>query len=315
MWFRLRYTESRGRSCEPSTFLRMCALRRSRSNCFFMFVEALITRLPSCGWYWRYPLRGPGFALLAADGFLRVLDALALVGLRRPQLADLGRHQPDAVLVGALYRQAVALGVVLRRHAFRQRIHHRMGEAEREVDLLALELRLVAHAGDVQRAREPLGDALDHVGDQRPRQPVELARAARVVGAVHPDLALVHGHLHFPVELLRDLSLGPFDVHEPRLGGHLDLVRNLDGELADARHGGSLPDGGDQLAAEVLLASLVVDEHALGSGEDGDAEAVHHLRDVGVLHVTAQPRLRLATDLAGRRPAALVVLEQHFQAA
>src|SRR6267143_2908067 len=182
-------------------------------------------------------LRGSRLALLAADGFLGVLDALALVGLGRAQLADLRRDQADAVLVGALHGEAVALGVVLRGDAFRQRVDDRMREADGEVDLLALQRRLVADPRDVQRAREPLRDAQDHVGDQRPRQAVELARAARVVGSVHADLPFVDGDLHLPVELLRDLALGALDVHEARLGGHLDLVRNLDGELADARHG------------------------------------------------------------------------------
>src|SRR5579864_5557902 len=142
MWFRLRYTERRGRSSEPSTLLRMCALRRCRSSCFFMLVEALITQLPSCGWCWRYPnavpLRSSRLALLAADGFLGVLHALPLVGFGRAQLADLGSHQADLVLVGALHREAVRLGVVLRRDAFGERIDDRVREAQGHVDLLAL---------------------------------------------------------------------------------------------------------------------------------------------------------------------------------
>src|SRR5438270_13826002 len=119
----------------------MCALRRTRSTCFFMLVEALITRLPSCGWCWRYPnpLRGSRLALLAADGFLGVLHALALVRLGRAQLADFGGDEADLVLVGALHRDAVGLGVVLGRHALRQRVDHRMREAEREGDALALQ--------------------------------------------------------------------------------------------------------------------------------------------------------------------------------
>src|SRR5437867_13310632 len=96
----------------------MCAFRRARSSCFLMMVEALmVTRLPSCGWFWRYPSGSPGLALLAADGFLGVLHALALVGLGRAQLADLRCHQADPVLVGALHGDAVCLGVVLRGHA------------------------------------------------------------------------------------------------------------------------------------------------------------------------------------------------------
>src|SRR4051812_49824136 len=58
-------------------------------------------------------LRGSRLALLAADGLLRVLDALALVRLGRAQLADLRRDQADLVLVGALHGQAVSPSVVL----------------------------------------------------------------------------------------------------------------------------------------------------------------------------------------------------------
>src|SRR3954464_14220210 len=118
------------------------------------------------------------------------------------------------------------------------------------MDLLAPQLGLVADAGDVQRAGESRGDALDHVRDQRPREAVQLARAARVVGAVDADLVLLDGHLHLAVELLRDLAFWTLDTDDARRGGDLDLLRDLDDELADAGHGGSLPDGGDQLAAE-----------------------------------------------------------------
>src|SRR5882762_6761849 len=56
-------------------------------------------------------------------------------------------------------------------------------------------------------------------------------------------------------------------------------------------------------------------EHAPGSGEDRDPQAVHHLGDVGVLHVAAQARLGLPPDLADGGAPGLVVLEEHLQGA
>src|SRR4029453_11173789 len=40
-------------------------------------------------------------AFLAPDGLGRILDALALVGLRRTQAADFGRELPDLLAIGA----------------------------------------------------------------------------------------------------------------------------------------------------------------------------------------------------------------------
>src|SRR4051812_13760833 len=111
------------------------------------------------------------------------------------------------------------------------------------------------------------------------------------------------------------LPLGPSTCTRPGCAVTLTLSGILMGSLPMRDMCVSLPDGGDELAAEVLLARVAIDEHALGSGEDGDPEAVHHLGDVGVLDVAAQPRLRLPPDLADGRPLLLVVLEDHRQGA
>src|SRR5229473_4547701 len=258
-------------------------------------------------------LRRPRLALLAADGFLRVLDALALVGLGRPHLADLCGGEAHQVLVGPLHRDPVRLGVVLGADAFGERKLHRVRETHREVDLLALQLRLVPDAGDVQRPLEALGDALDHVGDQRAGEAVQLARAARVVRPVDLHLPVLDGHLHLAVELLRDLALGPLDLDQAGLRVDLHLLGDLDGKPSDAGHVALLPDRGEQLAPEVLLARLAVDHHAPGRGQHRDAQPVHHRRDVAVRDVAAQARLGLPADLADRRALVRVVLEDHGQ--
>src|SRR5216683_1665728 len=253
----------------------MRILRRSRRSRFFWMVDSLMAS------------SRPRLALLAADGFLCVLDALALVGLGRPHLADLRGGEAHQVLVGPLHRDPVRLGVVLGADAFGEREPDRVREAHREVDLLALQLRLVPDAGDVQRPLEALRDALDHVGDQRAGEAVQLARAARVVR--------------------------PVDLHLAGLRVDLHLLGDLDGKPSDAGHVALLPDRGEQLAPEVLLARLAVDHHAPGRGQHRDAQPVHHRRDVAVRDVAAQARLGLPADLADRRALVRVVLEDHGQ--
>src|SRR5580658_7320089 len=49
--------------------------------------------------------------------------------------------------------------------------------------------------------------------------------------------------------------------------------------------GGSLPDVADQLAAGLAAPAIRVLHEALGGGDDADAEAVEHPRDVGVAEV------------------------------
>ena len=56
--------------------------------------------------------------------------------------------------------------------------HDRVRVAERELDLLALQLGAVADADDVELLLEALGDAGDGVGDEAARQAVELAQLA-----------------------------------------------------------------------------------------------------------------------------------------
>src|SRR4051794_16666201 len=108
-----RYTARPGRSAEPVTFERTRRGRRSRP-CSLVFTAIAASRsLPD----------------LALDDLVRVADALALVGLGRAPLADLGGGLADLVL-------AVAADDDLRRlrhleaDALRRLDADRMAEAE-----------------------------------------------------------------------------------------------------------------------------------------------------------------------------------------
>src|SRR5262249_47042564 len=86
MCFPERCTESRKRPPELSRIARRTrALRRSALS-----RRGFIGELPSLL-----------LAFLAEDVLVRIPDALALVRLGRPEVADLGRHLPDLLLVDA----------------------------------------------------------------------------------------------------------------------------------------------------------------------------------------------------------------------
>src|SRR5947209_19125347 len=88
-------------------------------------------------------------AFLAEDVLARVLDSLALVRLGRPERADLGRDLPDLLPVDAADHD---LGRARRhdRDALRNRVADVVTESEREVQVLALHRRAVAHAAHLQ---------------------------------------------------------------------------------------------------------------------------------------------------------------------
>src|SRR5919204_4029739 len=109
-----------------------------------------------------------------------VADALALVGLRRALLADVGGDLADLLLGDAPDDHARGLGH-LELDAVRRLDGDRVRVAERELEVLALELRAVADALDLQALLEAVGDALDHVRHQRAREAVQRAMV-RAVG-------------------------------------------------------------------------------------------------------------------------------------
>src|SRR5678815_604692 len=90
-------------------------------------------------------------ALLEFDLLARVSHALALVGLRRTDGADLGAHLAELLAVDAL-DDDFRLARAFHRDAFRDREVHRVREAEREVQHLALHRGAVADAHELELA-------------------------------------------------------------------------------------------------------------------------------------------------------------------
>src|SRR5262245_29800409 len=123
---------------------------------------------------------------LALNALFYVLDALALVRLRRAEAPNLGRGLTQELLVDALEDENVL--VDLRRDPVGERVVDRVRVAEREHDRLALDLGAVTDPVDLELALETLAHALYQVGRQRARKAMFGPRLARVVRPRHQEL-------------------------------------------------------------------------------------------------------------------------------
>src|SRR5690606_12278111 len=179
----------------------------------------------------RAALRLLGF--LADDDFVGVLHALALVGLRRSESADLGGNFADQLLVRAGDQD---LGLRRRgdRDAFRRLDHDRVREAQRQVQVLALDSGAGADAGQRGLARETLGVAVHHVGDERAQRAGE-GDLRGVVGR-EPRVAVLDPDFDAGRLDDRQRALRALDADRARLGVHFNALRQGDRLLGDAGH-------------------------------------------------------------------------------
>src|SRR4051812_16792741 len=132
-------------------------MRRRRSSFVLIFISLRFrSRLP---------------CLLLQD-LARVPDTLLLVRIRLAEAADIGRDLSDELPIDAADRD-VRLLVDRDVDSWRHVEHHGVRVAKGEHDLLALHLRAVPDADDVELALVALGDAGDRIRDERARQAME----------------------------------------------------------------------------------------------------------------------------------------------
>src|SRR3990172_2225301 len=284
MWLRLRKTASRGRAISPSMRRRIRSWRLRRAA----------PRLATC-----VILIDLGFLLLAADlaglaglpadDFAGVSDALALVGLRLPAGADLGRHLPDELLVDPHDGQTGGI-LHLEGDPVRGLDLDLVAVAQAELQLPADERRPVADAGDLEALAVARGHPDDHVVDERAGQPVELLVHLLLARAGDDERALLPAEEHVRVELPAERALGALDGHAAAVDLEVDAGGHGNGQTADSGHLG-LPDVGQDFAAELGLVGLRAGHDPLARADDDDPEAAEDAGDVGLAGVDAQPRL------------------------
>src|SRR5271155_310316 len=219
-----RNTAMRGRSGVPTTFARTRRRRRRRRSPLVMTVM----------------LGPPGGSCaltdLTGDVLALVADALALVGLRRALLADDGGHLADGLLGDPPHDDARRLGH-LELDAIRCGNRHRVRVADRQLEVLALELRAVADALDLETLLVARGHALDHVGNERAGESVQGTMLAAIGGPGDDDLVAILGHCDVARDALGKLALRA--LHADRLGldRHGDAGGHGDGLSTDPGHG------------------------------------------------------------------------------
>src|SRR5665647_1618928 len=113
-----------------------------------------------------FPLLASRLSGLTPDLLTCVLDALALVRLGWTKAAQLCCNLSDDFLVRA-FDEDLGRKRRLERNALRCLVLDRMREAEGELQSIRTHFSLVAYADNVELLREALGNAFDHVGDER----------------------------------------------------------------------------------------------------------------------------------------------------
>src|SRR5687767_2946010 len=146
---------------------------------------------------------------LAEDVLAAILDALALVGLGLAPAADLGGKLADGLLVDAAdLDRGLVRGLHL--EAFGDREVDIVAVAELQLQLIALGIRAIADASDLEDFGEALGHALDQVRDQRALHAPECPRRLSVVRGLDHDGFTIDCVADLVAQAHRESALGPF---------------------------------------------------------------------------------------------------------
>ncbi len=113
---------------------------------------------------------------------------------------------------------------------------NRVRVAQGEFQIAAAQLRAVADALDLKPLLEAIGDALDHVRDERSGQPVERTVLTPVRRARDDDSVVDLLDLDVAVDVLEQLPLGAVDGHALRLDRDGDAGGHWNWLLSDTGH-------------------------------------------------------------------------------
>src|SRR4029453_111110 len=111
-----------------------------------------------------------------------------------------------------------------------------MRVADVELERRTAQARAVADALDLQALLEPLCDALDHVRDQRARQPVQRAILAAVGRARHDELVFLALDIDPHRHGLRELAERPVDHDAAGVDRDVHAGRHGNWLSSDAAH-------------------------------------------------------------------------------
>src|SRR5262249_31093436 len=151
----------------------------------------------------------------------------------RADLADLGGGLTDLLLVRSLDDDLRRRGH-LERDAGARLDHDGMRVADLKLEVGALERCAVADALNLEALLEALRDTLDHVRDERARQPVQRAILAALGGTRDDDGAVLLLDLHARRDLLLQGAERAGDLHAAGIDGHGHAAGDFDGSFSDS---------------------------------------------------------------------------------
>src|SRR5207244_8079781 len=88
----------------------------------------------------------------------------------------------------------------------------RSSDLEGQVQHVAPRFRSIADAVDLEDAREALVDAVDHVADELPREPMDAARPTRVVAPADDHGPALDGDADLRIEAALERTPGTLDA-------------------------------------------------------------------------------------------------------
>src|ERR1700733_2388463 len=216
MCWGVRCTDRRS-AASSLIFTRPRRARRRRVSCLVSFMCLLLLRL------------------FQRNLFIGVLHAFALVGLRRPEAANLRRGLAYALAVDALDDD---LGLARRfdRDAVRNRVVDQVRIAQRQRQALRLHRGAVTDADQLELLLVALGDAGDHIRQVRAsgaRDGVQAFGAG--IGLYFQMLVLLHD-LDAALDGQRQRALGAFQRDGIRADRGADTLRQIYRLFCDSRH-------------------------------------------------------------------------------
>src|SRR4051794_22911285 len=222
---------------------------------------------------------GERLARLDLYDFTFVADALALVRLGLADRADHRSELPDGLLIGAAHFDLVD-AFQLHADVAWNRDAHLVGVADRQHEVLAALLGLVADALHFQALHVAVGHTFDHVRQQRAGQAVQRLARLLIIRARHDQVAFLLRHLDARMHIQGELALGAFDIDLLPGDGDLRLTDRHWFFSNSAHHSPAicqftrLADRAKQLTTNILFTRLAVAHHALARAHDRDAHAV-----------------------------------------
>ena len=225
----------------------------------------------------------PGLADLLLQHFAGVAHALLLVGIRLAHAADVRRDLADQLPIHAGHGD-VRLLVDGDVDPGRDVEDHRVRIAKREMHLLALQLRAVADADDVELLLEAVGDAGTALATRLRARPWNLPQLAHPRAPASPRaLPSVLREHDARRHVCRSLPFGPCTSTASGGDLHGHALRDRDRFLTNSRHANcyaALPDVAEHFAADARLLGGAAGHHAARRRQDAGAETAEHRRHV-----------------------------------